>query len=184
MIRLENVKKTYKKATLSYPNIEINAPYALLIGQNGSGKTTLLKAISNLIHYQGTIHRSVKCLFSEENPHFPEDMIVKEYLSIIQELTRLTSLNRFNQLLKIFELNDHLDKPFKALSKGMRQKVHLTQTLMIPKQLYLLDEPTSGLDQTALKQLVNWLKDESAQILISTHTPDIFSKLNPYEIRL
>lgn len=184
MIKLNGVKKTYKSTTIRYLDRTFTQPCTLLIGQNGSGKTTLLKAIAQLIDVQGTIENTLSHIFVEEQPSFPEEMMVKDYLTLIQHLAKLKTAKRYQALIEGFKLNLHLDKPFKALSKGMRQKVHLTQALMIDRDLYLLDEPTTGLDQDAITQFIQWLKNEKAMVIIATHAQELFDTLTREEVYL
>ncbi|MCX7704738.1 MAG: AAA family ATPase [bacterium] len=58
------------------------------------------------------------------------------------------------------------------LSRGMKQKLTLTKTLLSEPEILLLDEPASGLDPVARKELSDILKSLSTQeitIIISSH---------------
>ena len=65
-----------------------------------------------------------------------------------------------------------LDKPVRAYSKGMNQKLGLAACMLSRKDLYILDEPTSGLDPRArilLKRKLKALRDEGRTIFFTSH---------------
>jgi ABC-2 type transport system ATP-binding protein len=65
-----------------------------------------------------------------------------------------------------------LDKPVRAYSKGMTQKLGLAACLLSRKDLYILDEPTSGLDPKARALLKQELKTQHAAgrtVVMTTH---------------
>ena len=178
MIKVDNLKKVYKDTTLEYKSLEIKGKLTLIVGKNGSGKTTLLKALAKLINIEGVINQPYRCLFAEEQPSFPEEMKTLDYLVNIRALVKQDSHDRMMKLIACFKLDSHLNKPLKSLSKGMRQKVNITQVLMIPKALYLLDEPTNGFDNETLKNLVEWIKQDHAMYVCATHNQDVFMHLD------
>jgi ABC-2 type transport system ATP-binding protein len=70
---------------------------------------------------------------------------------------------------------DTHNRPVKAYSKGMRQRLGIAISVIRETELILLDEPTSGLDPKGGQEFVTLLKelrDEGRAILMTTH--DIF----------
>jgi ABC-2 type transport system ATP-binding protein len=65
-----------------------------------------------------------------------------------------------------------LDRPFKSLSKGNKQKVGVIQAFAHNPELLILDEPTSGLDpllQREFQTLASEASEDGATLLISSH---------------
>ena len=81
-------------------------------------------------------------------------------------------------------MGDNLDKPFSALSKGMRQKTHLIASLAEARDAYLLDEPTSGLDDAAIGMLVKVIAERKETFIISTHQTSAFAAIKEAVIPL
>src|SRR5260221_287703 len=66
-----------------------------------------------------------------------------------------------------------LDRPVRALSKGMTQKLGLAACLLSGRSLYVLDEPLSGLDPKArarVKTLLHQLKSDGKTLLLTSHS--------------
>jgi ABC-type multidrug transport system ATPase subunit len=66
-----------------------------------------------------------------------------------------------------------LDKPVRAYSKGMTQKLGLAACFLSQRDLYVLDEPMSGLDPKArarAKDLLLKLKSEGRTLLFTSHS--------------
>src|SRR5690606_18334878 len=69
-------------------------------------------------------------------------------------------------------LNCNLNRKFKTLSRGNRQKVALIAALMDDPELLILDEPTSGLDpliQSEFNKLILERKGTGKTTFISSH---------------
>src|SRR6267143_1981432 len=66
-----------------------------------------------------------------------------------------------------------LDKPVRAYSKGMTQKLGLAACFLSQRDLYVLDEPMTGLDPKArarAKDLLLNLKSEGRTLLFTSHS--------------
>jgi ABC-2 type transport system ATP-binding protein len=63
-------------------------------------------------------------------------------------------------------------KRYRAYSLGMRQRLALASTLLMPRDLLLLDEPTNGLDPQGTREvrnLIGALAADGTTVLLSTH---------------
>ena len=92
-------------------------------------------------------------------------------LHMIKDL-RNEPIYRDAELIKLFQLEPHLNKKLGQLSGGTRQKVNLTLSFMSDSPLIILDEPTSGLDPVSLiklKELLISEKRAGKTILLSSH---------------
>ncbi len=153
-----------------------------LIGENGAGKTTLLKAILNIIHIDsGTIKINGEDNKKEEkkenigvvldNMFFPEILNAKDIELAMRGMVKNWDTQAYYNYLKEFELP--LDKPIKALSKGMRKKLEIITALSHHPDILILDEATSGLDPVVRNEILdlflNFIQDENHTIILSTH---------------
>lgn len=153
-----------------------------LIGENGAGKTTLLKAILNIIHIDsGTIKINGEDNKKEEkkenigvvldNMFFPEILTAKDIELAMRGIAKNWDTELYYNYLKEFSLP--VDKPLKALSKGMRKKLEIATALSHHPDILILDEATSGLDPVVRNEILdiflNFIQDENHTIILSTH---------------
>ncbi|MBU1013109.1 MAG: ATP-binding cassette domain-containing protein [Bacteroidetes bacterium] len=139
-----------------------------LLGANGAGKSTLLKILSCLISPDSgkvnicgfdvetqalDVKRNIGYL-PESNPLYP-NMFIREYLEFSAGFYHLGRLkkSRINEMIEITGLKDHLSKRIGILSKGLKQRVGLSQALLHDPKVLILDEPTSGLDPNQIVEI-------------------------------
>lgn len=175
---------TLKSISLSLKEGEIIG----LLGHNGAGKTTLLECLSGIRKIKsGDIHVDN----IDDNPYknisyIPNDLYLYNMLTIQETLIfmgRLYSLStkdilrKVEPLLKLFSLEEKRNEYIKNLSYGMKQKVALILGIIDSPKYVLLDEPMNGYDALSTKTtkdfLLNYSKNNSAGILLSSHRLDI-----------
>jgi len=154
-----------------------------LVGANGAGKTTLVKCALDFCDIQsgdirifGTPHRETaarsRIAFLPERFTPPHYLSGRDFLRYLAGLHRGTyDENRARSMLEALELDvAALDKPARAYSKGMTQKLGLAACLLADKDLLILDEPTSGLDPKARALLKRELRrqHESGKTVLMT----------------
>lgn len=174
-IKCLDISKNYgnnvvlKSFNYKFTNQAIN----FIIGTNGVGKSTLISCILEFIKYQGIINHNLgKIVYQPEKVILPDYMKVKSYLYLIGKIHREDVSEKINRLIKLFGLEEALSNDLIALSKGMRQKVLLIQTLMISSDAYIFDEPLNGLDpvsQNIFVEEIKRLHQEQKLIIIITH---------------
>ena len=185
MITIDHLQKSYGKlAVLKGISLEFNTPGTItaILGPNGSGKTTLMKSILGMVlPDKGDIligGRSIKGQWAYRQEidylpqiaRFPENLRVRELIAFIHDLRQ--GQTREDELIRLFGLEEHLDKRLNNLSGGTKQKVNLVLAFMYDSPILILDEPTSGLDPIAmlhLKEFIHAERKRGKLILITTH---------------
>ncbi len=158
------------------------------LGPNGAGKTTSIKLMTGLLKpTAGTaliggfdIQRQpleARRVFGyiPDNPFLYEKLTGREYLQFMADLYEVPKagrIERTNDLLALFELQDKGGELIQGYSRGMRQKIAMAGALIHNPQVILLDEPTVGLDPKGARTLRDILKElcrRGVAVLISTH---------------
>ncbi|MCW7480518.1 ABC transporter ATP-binding protein [Leptospira kanakyensis] len=149
-----------------------------IIGPNGSGKSSLIKGILGLVQpLRGQINFLEKKSephtigYMPQTPRFPTNIKVRELISFFKKLEPVEE-DRFQNLISILELNNHMDKKIGSLSGGTKQKISILQCFSSKKDLYIIDEPTASLDpyiSHLLKSLLVEKKKEGSLVIFSTH---------------
>ena len=186
-LRISDLAKSYSgTAALTGLSLEVGAgEFFGLVGENGAGKTTLIKCALDFcdisggsIEIFGTPHRQTaarsRLAFLPERFTPPYYLSGRDFLRYNSELHRRAyDEGRARAMLDALELAaGALDKPVRAYSKGMTQKLGLAACLLSEKDLYILDEPTSGLDPKARALLKRQLKAQHAAgrtVVMTTH---------------
>ena len=186
-LRISKLAKSYASAiALTDLSLEVAAgEFFGLVGENGAGKTTLIKCAldfcdvsSGSIEIFGTPHRQTaarsRIAFLPERFTPPYFFSGRDFLRYTCELHhRVYDETAACGMLESLELAvGALDKPVRAYSKGMTQKLGLAACLLSGKEMYILDEPTSGLDPKARALLKRELKAQHAggrTVLMTTH---------------
>ena len=201
MLSLKNIY--YHPSTSEKPilrNLCLNSrtgKITIVRGPSGSGKTTLVEIISGLSGYQkGEITWFNKTLNARQRRwlcglvfQFPERYFLG--LSVAQELRlghkKLTTEEQISTLEKVELINLDLKKPPESLSGGQQRRLAIAVQLLRNPKVLLLDEPTTGLDWSVRNGIIELLSNlqEKQNILIVTHEPELFQKLNTdcYELR-
>ena len=184
MMNIENVTKKYGKLTANR-NVSFSVDkgqIAVLLGPNGAGKSTIIKCICGLLRFEGKIlignhdNKSLEAKkllgYIPELPAVYDLLTIEEHMEFIRRAYRVKDDGYGKYLLERFELWDKKDKPGKALSKGMQQKLSICCTLLHRPQAVIFDEPMVGLDPHAIKELKQVfleLRKQGCAVLISTH---------------
>jgi Cu-processing system ATP-binding protein len=192
MIEIKGIRKSFGKLevlkgfdfSLSEGNI------TAVLGPNGSGKTTLIKSILGLVvPSAGEISFDGKSIrkdweyrrqigYLPQIARFPENLKVNELLRLIEDIRGENGNSE--ELIKLFDLKNFLNKKLRQLSGGTRQKVNIVLTFMFDCPVYILDEPTTGLDPIALirlKDLILKKKQQGKTFLVTTHIMSLVEEL-------
>jgi lipopolysaccharide export system ATP-binding protein len=192
ILRAENIKKSYKnKLAVKGISVEVKQGEIVgLLGPNGAGKTTSFYMIVGLIKpTEGHIF-----LDDMEITKFPmykraqhgigylaqeasvfRKLTVQENIMSVLELTdlpRKEQLERTEQLIEEFNLQERRDRKGDLLSGGERRRTEIARALATNPSFILLDEPFAGVDPVAvedIQRIIAQLKDKNIGILITDH---------------
>lgn len=154
-----------------------------VLGPNGAGKSTLIKCVLGLVRpdagrirvqglpVNGDCGYRAHIGYMPQQARFPENLNGREVLDLVQHL-RDTPTPPDRALLRDFGLDADLEKPVRALSGGMRQKLNAAIAFLFRPSLLVLDEPTAGLDPIAsgvLKQRILAARLDGVAVMITSH---------------
>ncbi|MCL2567549.1 MAG: metal ABC transporter ATP-binding protein [Alphaproteobacteria bacterium] len=132
-----------------------------IVGKNGAGKTTLCKTLIGIIKptagkiiKQAGLKISYIPQISNHNVLVP--ICVKDFI-ILNNKKKLE--NDDFQLIQQLNLEDSLNKLFKDLSGGEKQKVMLLRALLLCPDIIVLDEPTSNIDFSAKDDMYSLINE-------------------------
>lgn len=182
LLHIQDLSKSYNGIKTLH-NIHLNLPknkIVGLLGPNGAGKTTLIKILANLLHqYEGEIlidgHKlgieSKKIIsYLPDTNYLNEKWEAKKILDFFRDFFEDFEYSKSLKLLEKF--NIPLNKPFKSLSKGTKEKLQLITTLCRNAKLYLFDEPIAGVDPLAREEIFDLIiqnRNPQSSVIISTH---------------
>lgn len=142
--------------------------FIILVGPSGCGKSTTLRMIAGLEEItSGEMHigdrlindvapkdRNIAMVF--QNYALYPHMTVYKNIAFALQLKKVPKEEidkRVNEVAKILNLEEYLNRKPKALSGGQRQRVALGRAMVRNPAVFLLDEPLSNLDAKLRTQM-------------------------------
>jgi ABC-type multidrug transport system ATPase subunit len=182
VIEVHSVTKRFFNIT-ALDNVSLTIPRGEVVGilgPNGAGKTTLFKIMAGILNADaGRVEASSGMwpviAYKPDRLLYPGNVRVRDYLEMIVKLSDHPQVNRAETVrdsLERVNLTGAADKRISDLSKGMRQRLGLAQTLIGDPSLLLLDEPSNGLDpagQVEIQGEIRRLHAEGKTIVLSSH---------------
>jgi Cu-processing system ATP-binding protein len=185
MIKIDKLSKRFGKLqVLDALDLEMErGTTTAILGPNGAGKTTLVKSILGLVLPEsGTITVAGERLdgspdyrrrvgYMPQIARYPENLTAREILRMITDL-RGDPSEVDDSLLHDLRVEGELDKPFRTLSGGNRQKVSAVLAFLFRPEILFLDEPTAGLDPVSsslLKDRILAEKKAGRTIVLTSH---------------
>jgi ABC-2 type transport system ATP-binding protein len=186
MIETKNITKKYQNA-LAVNDVSLTVRkgdiYGL-VGKNGAGKTTLFKLILGLIPPSSGSLLIQGCntgkglSLARSNVSFMIGTPFFSYLTAYQNIEYYRKLKGIadpeetKKVLKITGL-DHVKKPFKYFSMGMKQRLGIAHALLGLPDIIILDEPVNGLDPQGIfdiRAIIKRINEEHGiTFIISSH---------------
>lgn len=187
---VENLKISFKdKEVLKGITMGLRQGETLaIVGANGAGKTVLMETILGIIPKQeGEIYLNLGNKTFEENLkevgiQFQQSKfgkktkvkhIFKEHLFLYKEKT---TKEEVDEIIKIFDIEEFLNKKVNKLSGGQQQRINLALAIMHNPRIMILDEFITGLDVKSVRKIITYvnnlkLKNNASMIIIS-HQPE------------
>ena len=205
MLQLKNVKKDYvtasetvqalKGVTITFRDKE----FVSILGPSGCGKTTMLNLIGGLDHYTSgdlvingrstssyrdrdwDVYRNhrVGFIFQSYNliPH--QTVLGNVELALtIAGVGKRERVERAKRALDRVGLAGQYYKKPNQLSGGQCQRVAIARALVNDPEILLADEPTGALDTVTSVQIMDLIKEISAErlVIMVTHNPELAMK--------
>jgi ABC-2 type transport system ATP-binding protein len=190
IIRVNDLTKSYGP-TLAVDHISFEVKEGEIfgfLGPNGAGKTTTIRMMVGLTQpSSGTAWIAGRDILKEPVEVKKTIGLVPETSNLYGELTSLENLiyqaelygvarkerkDRALRLLEEFGLKEHQEKPFQALSRGLKRRLTIAAALVHHPKILFLDEPTTGLDVMSargLRKLILDSKKKGLTIFLTTH---------------
>lgn len=185
VITLDGVTKMYGQSVgVAKVSLEVSKGSVFgFLGPNGAGKTTtismmvdLIRPTSGSIKLFGLDSVADSLAIRARIGFLAGDIALDAGLSGWQQLEYFGALHGGFDKAYVKELAARLDcklnRKFKHLSRGNKQKVGLIAALMHQPELLILDEPTSGLDplvQAEFNKIILEHKQAGKTVFISSH---------------
>ncbi len=205
LISLRGVTKVFRNGELETPvlhGIDLDiypGEFVAIMGQSGSGKSTLMNILGCLdkptqgsYRFKGrdvsTLDRDGLALLRREafgfvfqSYHLLSGLTARDNVAmpaIYAGLSPDARQTRAESLLTALGLQERLDHRPSQLSGGQQQRVSIARALMNGGQIILADEPTGALDSHSGREVMNLLKQLSADghtIILITHDAQVAS---------
>ncbi len=163
-----------------------------IVGKNGSGKSTLLQALAGLLPVKsGHIYLDNQRLTRPVAQSYISFLPAQKQYFGYQTLAFFLSLfskdkDKQNNLLGVFDLQEHANKPFYILSDGQKQLAYIIGVLLQEKPFVFFDEPLVFLDITNKNKLMDVLneqiKTQKCCVVLSLHDQYILERYIPHQI--
>ncbi len=158
------------------------------IGPNGAGKTTSMRILATLdqpsrgdafvdglsvVDDPDRVRRRLGFMPDQFGAY--SNVTCEEYLDFFARSYGIKGADRrkcLREVMAFTQLDRIAQKPMKGLSKGMKQRLCLSRTLIHNPSVMILDEPAAGLDPRArieLRDMIVALAQMGKTLLISSH---------------
>src|SRR5450755_3532694 len=163
-ITLEHITKRYGDGyeAVKDLNLEIaDGEFMILVGPSGCGKSTALRMVAGLedisdgqlkiggelVNDRAPKDRDIAMVF--QNYALYPHMTVRENMGFALKLAktpRAEIARKVDDVAKVLDLEQHLDRKPANLSGGQRQRVAMGRAIVRDPKAFLMDEPLSNLD--------------------------------------
>lgn len=203
LIRIRNVKKTYKTGTTAIYDLDLTikkGEFVFIIGSTGCGKSTLIKMLyreekptSGKILVGGLdvgkiknrkvykLRRKIGVVF--QNYQLLPNATAYENVAFALEVLGLPKEEIHPKVMKVLDLVGLKNKAKQYpnhLSGGEQQRVAIARAIVNGPKILICDEPTGNLDpKTSLEimEVLEAINELGTTIIMVTHDIDIVNKL-------
>lgn len=188
---IQNLRKQYGRIT-AVEGLNLEIPRGTIfgiLGPNGSGKTTTLGMVLDVINRTsgeylwfgkpGDKESRKRIGAILEAPLFYPYLSGYNNLRVVAQI-KGASMDEIEPLLKMVNLLERRDYPFKTYSLGMKQRLAIAAAMLRKPEVLILDEPTNGLDPQGIVEIREMIRQIGAQgvtILLASHLLDEVEKV-------
>lgn len=202
MLELKHIKKYYyvgDSVTKALDDVSVafrSQEFVAILGPSGSGKTTMLNGIGGLdIYDSGDLAiegKSTKDFSEADWDAYRNNSVgfifqsynIISHLSILDNvemgmtLSGVSTAEKKEKALKALDrvgLSEHINKRPNQLSGGQLQRVAIARAIANEPEILLCDEPTGALDTETSEEIMQLIKELSAErlVIMVTHNPDL-----------
>ena len=200
MIKIEHFTKIYNGSTRKSAddiNLEIHAGEVFgFIGHNGAGKSTTIKSLVGIqsitegrIEVEGydisrqPMEAKMHIGYVSDNHAVYEKLTGREYVNYVADLYRVSREDRearLDKYVKMFHLEEAIDREIKGYSHGMKQKIMVISALIHNPKVWVLDEPLTGLDPTSSYQIKQCMREHANEgniVFFSSHIIEVVERI-------
>jgi ABC-2 type transport system ATP-binding protein len=194
MIELNGVAKTFAGGVEALRDVSFSVPAGSicgLLGHNGAGKTTTVNILSTLllptagqalvagydvVREAGKVRASIGV--TGQAAAVDAQLTGRENLVLfgrLRGLKRKQARARADELIEQFDMAKAADRHIRTYSGGMKRRIDIAASLVVPPKVLFLDEPTTGLDPRSRRDvwtLVSTLSQEGVTVLLTTQYLD------------
>lgn len=192
VIETYNLSKSFKDVeAVKNVSFKVNKGEIVgLLGENGAGKTTTLRMLAtmlrptsgsasingyDIIKDSHEVRRNIGILFGGEVGLY--DRLTGreniEYFAKLNGLSQEETDKSIEELVEDFKMQEYIDRRVGKFSRGMKQRVAISRSIVHKPTVMLFDEPTVGLDVSATKIVHDFIlkcKAENRAIIFSSHS--------------
>lgn len=162
-LEIKNLTKVYNnKTVLNNISFEVNdGEFLSILGPSGCGKTTLLKILIGIeTSTSGQIIKNKKDITNLDSSKRGMGIVFQNYalfpnMTVLENVMYALNLKLKDkskakeeslEMIKIVNMEEHINKYPHQLSGGQQQRVAIARTLALNPDIILFDEPMSALD--------------------------------------
>lgn len=190
-LEIKNVTKRFNdKLVIDNVSLEVDKGEIFgLLGPNGAGKSTLINLIVGLLKIdKGDILVQGLNIAKEDIKAKEKIGLVPQEIALFEGLTARENLeywgglyglkgsllkDRINEALEIAALQEHLKKPVKNYSGGMKRRLNIAAAMMHHPEILIMDEPTVGVDPQSRNHIFEVVrkmnKEYNSTIVYTSH---------------
>lgn len=190
-LQIRDLRKVYRRGNVAVDGLTMTVEegdFFGFLGPNGAGKSTTIHCTTGIATVtSGTIevfgidavkdYREARRLVGLSPQEFNVDVFatpvqIVDWVGGYFGIPGAERKKRIAELMERFDLTEHLKKPFRALSGGLKRRVILARALIHKPKLLILDEPTAGVDVELRLDLWRYLSElnrDGTTILLTTH---------------
>ena len=168
------------------------------IGPNGAGKSTTIKMLTGILYPDGgsieilgidptkarrKLAYEIGTVFGQKEQLWMHLTAYDnfKFFGAIYDISEKETEKRINELCKLFDLEEFINRPVRNLSLGQRIRCEIVASLIHKPKILFLDEPTIGLDPVVkdnIRKLIKKMnKEYNTTIFLTSHDITDIEKL-------